>query len=92
MEQTFSSLGGISRKVCESFVFGDFMQAELNQMIGLKPATGPSISLLELNPKQIFHFIGSAIFYASLTAIRCELERDDGVRWDRLLDLETCAR
>jgi hypothetical protein len=60
-------------------------------MIGLEPAARPSVSLLELNAEQIFHFVESAIFYASLTTIRCELERYDGARWNRRLNFQASA-
>jgi hypothetical protein len=61
-------------------------------MLRLKFAAGPAIPLLELNSKQIICFLKLAILYAGLTTVGFELQRDNGIGWNRLLKFEACAR
>ncbi len=69
----------------------DSAQAKLNQMLGLKPAARPAVSLFKLNTQQVIHFVELAVFYASLAAITFELKRHDCFGWYRFFDFETCA-
>ena len=61
-------------------------------MVRLEPAAGPSVSLFELNAKQKFHFVKSAVFDTSLAMIRSELEGHNGVGRNRRLNFQAGAR
>ena len=64
----------------ESLVLGDLVQAELNQMVGLKLAAGPAISVLKLNSEHIVRFSELAVHDSGLTAVIRKLKSDDCVR------------
>lgn len=72
--------------------FADFLQAELEQVIGSKPAAGPAISLFKLNTQQVVDLVELAVFYAGLTTIALKLQGNNSIRWDRGLDFKTCTR
>ena len=60
-------------------------------MIRFEFAAGPAISILKMNSKQIVYFIRLAIFDSRLAAILFKLERDNGIRWYKFFEFETCT-
>ena len=62
--------------------------AELDQVFGFEPASGPSIPLLKLDSKEVVCFLEFAVFDASLTSFAFEMKRQDSVGRDRLLEFE----
>jgi hypothetical protein len=58
----------------------DLAEAELNQVLGFELTARPAIALLKLDTKQVVRFFEFAVFYAGLTAVAFELERDKSVR------------
>jgi hypothetical protein len=61
-------------------------------MVRLELAPGPTISMLELNSKQIVDLGEFAVFDAGLAAVICKLERNNRIGWNRILDFKTGAR
>ena len=66
-------------------------QTELNQVLGFKSAAGPAIALLKLDTKKVIRFFEFAVFYAGLTAVAFELERNKSVRCNGFFEFKTCT-
>ena len=60
-------------------------------MSRLKPAARPSVSLLELNSKQIVDFVKPAIHGSGLAVFVFKLKRNDGIGRNRYFDFKASA-
>jgi len=73
-------------------VAADLAHAELDQVIGLKFAARPAISLLELDSEEIVDLDEFAVFDTSRAAVIRELDFDNGIGRDGLFNFKAGPR
>jgi hypothetical protein len=61
-------------------------------VFGLESAAGPTVSALKLDSQEVIGFLVFAIFYASLTVLAFEVERNNSMGRDRLFEFEARTR